>query len=172
MKKKETTKTFSIRAEIDSIKEFENLVEKNSTNKNKVINDFMLEYIIKNTENYDSVNTEIHNNIDKLGYKKEFFNREDAEFFIQAENLLNSYPDGFLSESDILRVFHTGVKYSFTNIGLRVYSTWHFYESKENITGKLHLNFGNVSILYNEKNDVVEYMNEIDFTSFIFNDDL
>lgn len=168
MKKRETTKTFSIRAEIDNITEFEKILQKNSTNKNKVINDFMLEYIIKHSKNYDSINTSIHNNIENLGYKKEFFNREDAEFFIQAENVINSYPNGFLTEDDILEVFNTGVKYSFSNIGLKVYSAWSFYESKEKGTGYLSLNFGGKSILYDEKEDIVEYLTDIDSTPFTF----
>lgn len=168
MKKRDTTKTFSIRAEIDNIEEFEKILEKRSTNKNKVINDFILEYIIEHTKHYDSTNTMIQNNIENLGYKKEFFNREDAEFFVQAENVINSYPKDFLTEDDILEVFHTGVKYSFTNIGLKVYAAWMFYESKENITENLHLNFGGKAILYNEKEDIVEYMTDMDFTSFVF----
>lgn len=168
MKKREATKTFSIRAEIDNIIDFEKIVERNLTNKNKVINDFMLEYILKNTPNYESTNTEIHKNVEALGYKKEFFNREDAEFYVQADTILNSYTDDFLTEDDVLRVLTTGVKYTFSNIGLRVYSAWHFYESKENSTGEFHLNFGQFSILYNEKEDVVEYMNDMDFTAFSF----
>lgn len=169
MKKQDTTKTFSIRTETESLTEFENVIQKNGTNKNKLINEFMLQYIVLNSKPYESINTDIHNNIENLGYQKEFFNRSDAEFFIQAENVLNDTPAELLDENDVLRVLSTGVKYSFLNIGLKVYSSWMFYESKENETNKLHLNFGNINILYDEKSDVVTYMDKMDFTAFSFN---
>lgn len=168
MKKRETTKTFSIRADVENVTAFEKIVERNLTNKNKVINDYILEYIVKHTSYYDCITTDINDNVNNLGYKKEFFSREDAEFFIKAENIINSYPEGYLKEEDILRVHCTGVKHSFFNIGLTIYSAWMFSQKKDKTTGDYVLMFGGTSILYTEYEDTVEYMDDLDLTTFCF----
>lgn len=169
MKKKITTSTFSVRTDNVLLENFDKLIENSSSNRNKILNDFILEYVLLNSSHYDADHIDIQDNIENLGYKKEFFTREDAEFFVQAANLLNSPNKELFDESDVLRVLHTGVKYSFTKIGIRIYSTWHFYQSTEKSTGKHDLNFGNSQIIYDEKDDSVEYLeHDTNYQNFTF----
>lgn len=160
MKKKITTSTFSVRTDNVLLDNFDKLIENSSSNRNKILNDFILEYVTLNSSHYDADHIQIQDNIEQLGYKKEFFTRKDAEFFIRAENILNNTQKELFDENDVLRVLHTGVKYSFTKIGLRIYSTWYFNQSTEKSTVKHDLFLGNVQIIYDEKDDSVEYLTQ------------
>lgn len=168
MKKRETTKNFSIRTEIAVLDNFEQLLSKKGTNKNKVLNDFMSSYVMENLKHYNSVNTNIQDNIENLGYERSFFSKEDVVFYVKAQNLLS---DGFLmeSEDEYMNCFiHTGVKYSFSKIGIVIYSTWGFCQTKELETNRLSLTLDRTSIIHNTKNDTVDFMDDWDYTDFDF----
>lgn len=171
MKKKDSTKTFSVRAETELIVNFEKALANNDTNKNRILKEFMLNYVVSNTEPYDSENIDISDNIERLGYQKSFFTREDAVFCFEADKLLSDIPNFPLielpeKEKEIERYINTGVKYSFVKIGISIYVTWYFYESKEIKTGKSDLNFGRVTIMHNEKDDTVDFIDNSDYVHF------
>lgn len=92
---------------------------------------------------------ELTENIQNLGYKRQFFNRDDANFLVkEIENWENenSYMEiepftGDQKEKMIQTYITTGIRYDFKNIGITLYYAPIFYQNNYD-NGRSLLNYG------------------------------
>lgn len=75
------------------------------------------------------------NNAQNLGFEKNFFTLEDAEFLIQQVAGLDDEfwePTPMPAEeraNEIQTFLHTGVRYDLRNLGVTIYTTWQFLQT-------------------------------------------
>lgn len=127
LSKKKTT-NFSVREEEEKLEAFDKTVAMKGSNRNATISKLMLEYVINNAKPVDFQSISIVDNKDKLGYKKSFFSYDDAALYAETIDVGGSDDD---LKRDIAVFQETGVKYSFTEIGIVIYTVWYFSESRD-----------------------------------------
>lgn len=176
---KPKTKIVSIRMETDWLEMLDNVVLQRNSNRNEILNnlvkDFVASHIINKNEN-SFTPISLFNNKDKLGYKKSFFNFEDAQIVFRGMSEIIKQDDkdyNFLSDAlqdddkeRIIKTFlETGVKYFFTKIGIILFSVFDFHESRDN-AGNPTIDKGNITFIYDLEKNLFEEFNDYEYFNF------
>lgn len=178
MKAKPKTKNFSTRLDTLLLETFDSIIENKGKNRNNVINDLILNYISEHSKDKEYFQPiSIVKISEKLGYKRTLFTREDAEFLIEGlkvidskSNFLKEYGSPY-DENSINEMVATGIKYSFENIGIYIYSHWHFAENRNSenlpIIDKFHYQY-----VYDKKSEHFFECEDIEFLPFNLKENL
>lgn len=176
---KPKTKIVSIRMETDWLEMLDNVVLQHNSNRNEILNnlvkDYVASHIRKKDENYFTP-ISLFDNKDKLGYKKSFFNLQDAEIVFKGMSEIIKQDDkdyNFLSdalkeddkEKIIKNFLDTGVKYFFSKIGIILFSVFDFHESRDN-AGYPTIDKGNITFIYDLEKNLFEEFNDYEYFNF------
>lgn len=166
MKKYDNSKVFSIRSNGEIIQSLDRILTEKGLNRNTFLNDLINSYVIKNTNKEYFKDIPLAENIANLGYDKQFFSNDDAKFIYKAVNFLHGFDDNKPEEmeNEIQRLLLTGVKYSFKNIGLNIYTTFYFSESRNDNQNPI-LNLYSLIFFHDEKTDTFGECTDFDYLS-------
>lgn len=175
MKIKQNSSVFSVRIDTDILEAFDLLIGKNENSRSGLIKDLMLQEIIKTSKELEKIPFEIipiSKNEKNLGYKRTFFNREDAEFVFDGKwmilmeedkrfNRLKA-PTAEQRENEINDYLLTGVKYEIQQSNIVIYSIFDFSEDR-NDSNKPIILMGKSAYMYNKLTDIFEECTNYDF---------
>lgn len=164
MKKHDSSKVFSIRADGEIIQSLDRILIEKGINRNNFLNDIITSYVIQNKEKISFEDIPLAENIEKLGFEKIFFSKQDAQFIHNAVNFMNGgvNDSSEFTAQNIQRLYLTGVKYSFKRIGLNIYTTFDFAESRNDNNNPI-LNLYTLIFFHYEKTDTFGECNDFDY---------